>query len=74
MLGRDPNELREVVLLALGCVITAVWVLGVVVQVIFPTHVLPTEVHGVMLVLVPILFGGAAWTARKQNGNGNGGK
>lgn len=66
MPSRDANAVRETVLLGLGCVIVAVWVIAVLVQVAFPKHVVPTEVHGVMLVLVPILFGGAAWAARKQ--------
>jgi hypothetical protein len=64
--ARDPHETREIVLLILGCVIVAVWVIAVLVQVAFPARVVPTEVHGVMLILVPILFGGAAWAARKQ--------
>lgn len=66
MAGRDPHETREMVLLVLGCVIVSVWVIAVLVQVASPSRVVPTEVHGVMLILVPILFGGAAWAARKQ--------
>lgn len=63
---RDPRETREIVLLVLGCVITAVWVVSVLVQIVFPSRVVPQEVHAIMLILVPILFGGAAWQARKQ--------
>lgn len=72
MAGRDPRETREAVLLGLGCVITSVWVIAVLVQVAFPSRVVPPEVHAVMLVLVPTLFGTAAWQSRRANGNGNG--
>jgi len=63
---RDVRETREIVLLVLGCVITAVWVISVLVQIALPSRVVPAEVHAVMLLLVPILFGSAAWQARKQ--------
>ena len=72
MAGGDSGDFREKVLLILGCVICAVWVIAVLVQVAFPKHVVPTEVHGVMLVLIPLLFGGAALQARASK-NGNGG-
>lgn len=74
MTRRDPNEIRETVLLLLGCVICAVWVVAVLVQVVFPTHIVPTEVHGVMLILIPLLFGGAALAARKQEKSEGGSK
>jgi hypothetical protein len=66
--GHETREAREKILLVLGCAITSVWVFAVTVQVIFPTHVVPTEVHGVMLVLTPILFGSAAWQSHKNAG------
>ena len=70
MAAGDTRERRENVLLTLGCVISGVWVVAVLVQVAFPSHPVPTEVHGVMLVLVPLLFGGAFLTGRK-NGKEN---
>lgn len=67
----NPRDRREIVLLGLGCVICGVWVIAVLVQVVFPQHVVPQEVHAVMLILIPLLFGSAALSSRK-NGNGNG--
>lgn len=72
MAENDSREFREKVLLILGCVICAVWVIAVLVQVVFPNRVVPDAVHGVMLVLVPLLFGTAAYATRNRNGNGNG--
>lgn len=66
MPDRDIRETRERVLLTLGCIIGGVWAIAVLVQVAFPNHVVPTEVHAVMLVLVPLLFGSAAWQARRN--------
>lgn len=65
MSSRERHELREAILLGLGCVIVGVWVIGVLVQVAFPSHVLPTEVHGIAFVVASALFGGAALAARK---------
>ncbi len=59
------NERRENVLLGLGAAMIAVWIIGVMVQVAFPSHPLPAAVHGIVGVLVPILFGGAWIQARK---------
>lgn len=64
------RERLEIVLLFLGVVIVAVWLVGVTVQTIFPTHVVPPEVHGVTFVVVSSLFGGAALSGRsRRNGN-----
>ena len=60
--------IRERVLLTIGCVVTGVWVVAVLVQVAFPDRVVPTEVHGIMFVIASSLFGSAAWAARKRNG------
>lgn len=67
----DPRRERlETVLLVVGVVIVAAWLFGVMVQTIFPTHVVPPEVHGVTFVVVSGLFGGAALTGRsRRNGN-----
>ncbi len=60
------HERRENVLLVLGCCIIGVWIVGVLVGLIWPTHTLPPAVHGIVGVLVPILFGGAWLTARRE--------
>lgn len=64
------TEKREKVLLGIGCVVTAVWVIAVLVQVAFPTRVVPTEVHGIMFVIASSMFGTAALSARRTS-NGN---
>ena len=64
-----PAELRETVLLIIGCAVTFAWVVAVIVEVIFPTHAVPAEVHGIMALLIPALFGSAAYQGRKaRNG------
>ncbi len=62
------HDRRENVLLGLGCCIIGVWIIGVMVQIAFPTHTLPPAVHAIVGVLVPILFGGAWFSSRKQEG------
>jgi len=69
MAANDRASLREKVLLGLGCVICGVWAVAVLVQTIAPSHKVPQEVHAIMLVLIPLLFGAAAWQSRR-NGNG----
>lgn len=63
---RRRAERREDVLLTLGCTMCAVWLAGVIVGLVLPEHQLPPAVHGVILALVPLLFGGAALTAWKS--------
>lgn len=71
--GDSRGPIRERVLLGIGCVVTAVWVVAVLVQVAIPSHVVPTEVHGIMFVIASSLFGSAALSARKHEKNaGNG--
>ncbi len=69
-MGRG-HERRENVLLGLGACIIGVWIVGVMVQIIWPDHPLPPAVHGIVGVLVPILFGGAWIQARKLDKEGS---
>lgn len=69
MASGERSGTRERVLLGIGCVVTAVWVIAVLVQVAIPSHVVPTEVHGIMFVIASSLFGSAAWAARKSEKN-----
>lgn len=71
MSGERGTSWRERVLLGIGCVVTAVWVIAVLVQVAFPSHQVPQEVHGIMFVIASSLFGSAAWAARKAEKNGS---
>lgn len=59
------REARELVLLTIGVFVTLVWGTAVLVQVVLPSHPVPTEVHGVMLVIMGGFFGGAAIAGRK---------
>lgn len=68
---RDPNAVRETVLLLLACFISLVWATGFLVSVFFNRD-MDAAVHGIMLALVTALFGGAAIAGRK-NGNGRNG-
>lgn len=72
MANSERGSVRERVLLGIGCTVTAVWVIAVLVQVIFPTHVVPQAVHGIMFVIASSFFGSAAWAARRNEKNGNG--
>lgn len=69
MARRRNDDLRERVLLAIGCVITVVWAIATLVQVAYPSHVVSGQVHLVMLTVAAGFFGGAAIQARK-NSNG----
>ena len=66
---RDPNELREAVLLVLGCGVFLVWAITQLGAVFFNRSVDPA-VHGIMLAVVTGLFGGAYLVGRKNGKNG----
>jgi hypothetical protein len=68
---REGAWSSETVLLALGCVVVGAWVIAVLVEAAFPSHVVPPEVHGIVFVVATSLFGGAAY-ANKKNGNNGG--
>lgn len=65
----DPNDLREAVLLVLGCGVFLVWAVTQLAAVFFNREV-DAAVHGIMLAVVTGLFGGA-YLAGRKNGNGN---
>lgn len=67
---RDPNQIREAVLLILGCGVFLVWAVTQLAAVFFARAVDPA-VHGIMLVVVSALFGGA-YLAGRKNGKGPG--
>ena len=66
---RDPPDLREAVLLLLGCGVFVVWAVTQLVSVFFQRTVDPA-VHGIMLAVVTGLFGGAYLVGRKNGKNG----
>lgn len=63
----DP---RERILRGIAVTVTAVWVLATIVQVIDPTRQVPSTVNVVMGMVVSALFGAAAVSATRRNGNG----
>jgi hypothetical protein len=65
--GRGP-VLREAVLLVIGCVVTLVWAIATIAQVIFPERQVSGEVHLIMLAVAGSFFGSAALSSRKTNG------
>lgn len=69
---RDPNELREIVLLVLGFGVFLVWAITQLSSVFFDKHVDPA-VHAIMLAVVTGLLGGSVLAGRKANGNGRSG-
>jgi len=67
---REPSAWKERVLLGVGCVVTFVWTVAVLVQVAFPSRPVPVGVHGIMFVIASGFFGGAAIQARRTEKNG----
>lgn len=61
---------REKVLRGIAVTVTAVWVLATLVQVIDPSRQVPNTVNVVMGMVVSALFGAAAVSASRKNGNG----
>jgi hypothetical protein len=73
--GKPPPEGRghELVLLGMAVLIAIVWAVATLVQVIFPSHQVPTEVHFVMMSVAAFFFGGSVFSAWKSNGKGRNG-
>ena len=69
---RDINELRETVLLCLGCGVFFVWAIAVFAAT-FLARPMDPQVHVIMLATVTGLLGGSVLAGRKANGNGRNG-
>ena len=67
---RDPIDVRETVLLSLGCGVFLVWAISQLAAVFFDRQV-DAAVHGIMLAVVTLLFGGAAYAGKKAKENGD---
>lgn len=63
----DPHELREAVLLILGCGVFLVWAVTTMVSV-FGNRPIDPGIHGIMGIVATGLFGGAYLAGRKGNG------
>lgn len=72
MAPKTPGREHELVLLGLAVLIALVWAIATMVQVIFPSHAVPTEVHFVMMSVAAFFFGGSVFSAWKKNGKSNG--
>ena len=66
---RDPHELREAVLLVLGCGVFVVWATATMAATFFARPV-DSAVHAIMLATVTGLFGGAYLAGRQVEKNG----
>lgn len=70
---KGPGRGHEYVLLGMAVLIAVVWATATLVQVVFPGHVVPTEVHFVMMSVSAFFFGGSVFSAWR-GGNGKNGK
>lgn len=66
----EQAELRETVLLVLGCVVVAAWIVVVLIQAAYPSHVVPKEVHGIAFLVASSLFG-TAFVVNRRSANGS---
>lgn len=69
-MGTPPrgSTAYERVFLAIAAVVTAIWAVAQLVQIISPTHVAPQYVNYVMVSVAGSFFGGAVLTGRRRNG------
>lgn len=63
---------REKVLRGIAVTVTAVWVVATLVQVVDPGRQVPSTVNVIMGMVVSALFGAAAISHTRRNGNGRG--
>ena len=68
---RDTNA-REALLLGIACVVTVVWAVATITQVIAPTHIVPEYANLAMMLVAGSFFSGSVLARRRRNGNGNG--
>jgi uncharacterized membrane protein len=69
---QKPGREHEYVLLGVAVLIAVVWATATLVQVAFPSHQVPTEVHFVMMSVAAFFFGGSVFTAWHSKTNGKG--
>lgn len=65
------GEPRERILRGIAVTVTTVWVVATVVQVVDPTRQVPATVNVIMGMVVSALFGAAAISSGRRNGNGD---
>lgn len=69
---KGEQSAYERVFLGIAITVTVVWAIATLVQVVSPTHQVPTYANLVMMTVAGSFFGGAVIAGRKRNGNGNG--
>ncbi len=62
---------KDRVLRGIALTVTAVWVVATLVQVVDPTRQVPNTVNVIMGMVVSALFGAAAISHSRRNGNGD---
>jgi hypothetical protein len=67
------SSAHEKVYLGIAVVVTAVWTLATVVQVVDPVRVVPTYANVIMGIVATAFFGASVIAGRKNGKNGNGG-
>jgi uncharacterized membrane-anchored protein len=65
------SSASERVLLVIACVITTVWAVATIIQVAFPTRVVPEYANLAMMVVAGSFFTGSVVTSRRANKNGS---
>lgn len=64
--GRPQSDATEKVLLGIACVVTVVWAIATMVQVVAPSHPVPGYANLVMMSVATFFFGGAIFQGRKR--------
>ena len=68
-MAASRDTARDRVLRGIAITVTAVWVVATVVQVIDPARQVPPTVNVIMGMVVSALFGAAAVSSRRRNGD-----
>ena len=68
-MAASRDTARDRVLRGIAITVTAVWVVATVVQVIDPSRQVPPTVNVIMGMVVSALFGAAAVSSRRRNGD-----
>jgi len=69
VVAASRDTARDRVLRGIAITVTAVWVVATVVQVIDPARQVPPTVNVIMGMVVSALFGAAAVSSRRRNGD-----
>lgn len=65
-LGGETSSAYERTFLGIAVTVAAVWAIATLVQVAFPSHVVPLSVNAIMGTVSASFFGGAALAGRRR--------